>query len=180
MLARDPSPTAEFSAEACDFLATHAAPFGKFSEPFLYLVGLSHYYDLDDNVYPTFLTDTKEGGDGSICFYSSCGPYQGVDWREANRRRTGFLLDSTEGRVIPLAGEDSQAGSIVRVDYGGQNDNIEILNEGSGYADQENHSEDSDRTGQDEAVTIVVDEEFRTVAADKPKSKKEEKKSCRC
>nr|GEX55204.1 hypothetical protein [Tanacetum cinerariifolium] len=41
------------------------------------------------------------------------------------------LLDSTEGHVIPLAGEDSQAGSVVRVDHGGQNDNDENLNEGS-------------------------------------------------
>ncbi|GJR11874.1 hypothetical protein Tco_0794526 [Tanacetum coccineum] len=60
-LVRDPSPTAaEFSAEAYDFLATHPAPFRKFLEPFLCLVGLSCYYDLDDNVYPTFLTSTGE------------------------------------------------------------------------------------------------------------------------
>ncbi|GJQ95690.1 hypothetical protein Tco_0006829 [Tanacetum coccineum] len=60
-LAIDPSPTAtKFSAEACGFLATHPAPFRKFSEPFLCLVGLSRYYDLDDNVYPTFLTSTGE------------------------------------------------------------------------------------------------------------------------
>ncbi|GKC40627.1 hypothetical protein Tco_1053011, partial [Tanacetum coccineum] len=61
-LARDLSPTVtEFSTEACDFLATHPAPFQKFSEPFLCLVGLSRYYDLDDNVYLTFLTDPGEG-----------------------------------------------------------------------------------------------------------------------
>ncbi|GJX36835.1 hypothetical protein Tco_0248392 [Tanacetum coccineum] len=55
---RDPSPTTdEFSAEACDFLATHQAPFHKFSKLFLYLVGISRYYDLDDNVYPIFLTE---------------------------------------------------------------------------------------------------------------------------
>ncbi|GJX03226.1 hypothetical protein Tco_0189142 [Tanacetum coccineum] len=60
-LTKDPSPTAaEFSAEACDFLATHQAPFQKFPELFLYLVGISCYYDLDDNVYPTFLTAIRE------------------------------------------------------------------------------------------------------------------------
>ncbi|GKD56393.1 hypothetical protein Tco_1289780 [Tanacetum coccineum] len=69
------------------------------------------------------------------------------------------LLDSTEGRVIPLAGEDSQDGS------------------GSGDVDQENRSEDTDRAGQDEAVTIVVDEEFRAAAADKPKSKKKKRRA---
>ncbi|GKD39537.1 hypothetical protein Tco_1259744 [Tanacetum coccineum] len=100
-LARDPSPTVtEFSTEACDFLATHPAPFQKFSEPFLCLVGLSRYYDLDDNVYPTFLTDAGDVG-------------------------------------IENIGHD-----------------------GSGDADQENRSEGSDRAGQDEAVTIVVDEKF--------------------
>ncbi|GJU52087.1 hypothetical protein Tco_1221642 [Tanacetum coccineum] len=58
---RDLSPTADkFSAEACDFLTTHQAPFQKFSESFLCLVGTSHYYGLDDNVYPTFFTDAGE------------------------------------------------------------------------------------------------------------------------
>nr|GEX85691.1 DNA-directed DNA polymerase [Tanacetum cinerariifolium] len=61
MLERDTSPTmTDFSAEACDFLATHPALFQKFSEPFLCLVGLSRYYDLDHNIYPTFLTATRE------------------------------------------------------------------------------------------------------------------------
>ncbi|GKG00258.1 hypothetical protein Tco_0301948, partial [Tanacetum coccineum] len=55
-------------------------------------------------------------------------------------------------------------------DHGGQNDNIENLNEGSGDADQENRSEDSDRAGQDEAVTIFIDEEFRVAAANKTKA----------
>nr|GEX74442.1 hypothetical protein [Tanacetum cinerariifolium] len=36
------------------------ASFRRFSEPFLCLVGLSRYYDLDDNVYLTFLTDVGE------------------------------------------------------------------------------------------------------------------------
>nr|GEW14727.1 putative transposase (putative), gypsy type [Tanacetum cinerariifolium] len=87
-----------------------------------------------------------------------------------------MLLDSTDGRVIPLAGEDSQAQLVVRVDLGGQNDNIKNLNEGSGDADQENHFEDSDRASQDEAVTIVVDEEFWAATADKPNSKKKKRR----
>ncbi|GJX85218.1 hypothetical protein Tco_0335992 [Tanacetum coccineum] len=77
------------------------------------------------------------------------------------------LLDSTEGRVIPLAGED---------DHDGQNDNIENLNEGSGDADQENRSEEGDHVGQDEAVTIVMDEEFQAATADKLKGKKNKRR----
>nr|GEY62581.1 putative transposase (putative), gypsy type [Tanacetum cinerariifolium] len=58
---KDPSPTAdEFSVEACDFIATHRVSFWKFLESLLCLVGISRYYDLDDNVYPTFLTNAGE------------------------------------------------------------------------------------------------------------------------
>ncbi|GKB04552.1 hypothetical protein Tco_0832695 [Tanacetum coccineum] len=143
-MVRDPSPiAAEFSAEACNFLTTHPAPFRRFSEPFLCLVGLSRYYELDDNMYPTFLTDAGE----EIDLFA-------------------FILHAgliPRGVCIPLVGED---------DHDGQNDNIKNLNEGSGDADQENHSEEGDRAGQDEAVTIVVDYEFRVAVANKPKSKK--------
>ncbi|GKD47147.1 hypothetical protein Tco_1271792 [Tanacetum coccineum] len=174
-LARDPSPTvAEFSAEACDFLATHPAPFRKFPERFLCLVGLSRYYDLDANVYPTFLTDTGEEMD-LFAFIRHADPTKVRIGKRQIKEGHVPLLDSTKGRVIPLAGEDSQAGSVVRVDHGGQNDNIKNLNEGSGDADQENHSEDSDRAGQDEAVTIFMDEEFRAAAANKTKSKKKKR-----
>ncbi|GKD07492.1 hypothetical protein Tco_1187177 [Tanacetum coccineum] len=111
-MVRDPSPIAtEFSAEACDFLVAHPAPFRKFTETFLCLVGLSRYYDLDHDVYPTFLTSTGEGG---------C-----------------FLLDSIVGRVIPF---DDQAGPVVRVGHCDQNDNVENVghddpNRESGDAD---------------------------------------------
>nr|GEV39668.1 hypothetical protein [Tanacetum cinerariifolium] len=74
-----PSPTAdEFSAEASDFLATHQASFRKFLESFLCLVGISRYYELDDNVYPQI-----EEGQVS-------------------------LLESTRGRVVLLAGVNEQ------------------------------------------------------------------------
>ncbi|GJV72166.1 hypothetical protein Tco_1492161 [Tanacetum coccineum] len=76
--------------------------------------------------------------------------------------------DSTKGHVIPLAGED---------DHDGQNDNIENLNEGSGDADQKNHSEEGDCAGQDEAVTIVVDKEVQAVAANKPEGTKRKRKA---
>ncbi|GJY02161.1 hypothetical protein Tco_0360313 [Tanacetum coccineum] len=43
-----------------DFLATHTASFRKFPEPFLCFVGISRYYEFDDDVYPVFLTDDDE------------------------------------------------------------------------------------------------------------------------
>ncbi|GKC60458.1 hypothetical protein Tco_1088056, partial [Tanacetum coccineum] len=62
-------------------------------------------------------------------------------------------------------------------DHDGQNDDIENLNEGSGDADQENCSEEGDRAGQDEVVTIVVDEEVQAATADKPKGTRRKRKA---
>ncbi|GKC71338.1 hypothetical protein Tco_1117221, partial [Tanacetum coccineum] len=116
-LVRDPPLTAvEFSAEACDFLATHQAPFQKFPKPFLCLVGLSRYYELDDNVYPTFLTDAGEEMD-LFAFIRHADP---TKVRISERRiEEGHvsLLESTKGRVVPLAGGNKQ---------GGQNDKVEV------------------------------------------------------
>nr|GFB11952.1 hypothetical protein [Tanacetum cinerariifolium] len=54
-LRKDPHPTpAEFNADVCDYLAENPAPFKKFLKPFLCFVGISRYYYLDENYYPTF------------------------------------------------------------------------------------------------------------------------------
>ncbi|GKC02700.1 hypothetical protein Tco_0994310, partial [Tanacetum coccineum] len=74
------------------------------------------------------------------------------------------LLESTKGRVIPLAGVDEQ---------GDQHDNVKDveprLNEESGDAAVADQTEESDRVVQDEEVNIVVDEEIQAAAADRPK-----------
>ncbi|GKC66516.1 hypothetical protein Tco_1099114 [Tanacetum coccineum] len=62
ILSKDPSPKlSQYDTEACEFLRTHTAPFRKFPEPFLCWVGISRYYTLDENSYPTFW-DGDEGG----------------------------------------------------------------------------------------------------------------------
>ncbi|GJS75411.1 gypsy type transposase [Tanacetum coccineum] len=166
-LTRDPSPTAaEFSAETCDFLATHQALFRKFSEPFLCLVGISRYYDLDDNVYPTFLTATGEEMD-LFAFIRHTDPTKVQIGERQIERGQVPLLDSTQGRVIPLANEDY---------HGDQNENTESFNEGGGGATQESHSGEADRAGQDEEATIVLDEEFQAAVADKPKGTRKKRK----
>nr|GEU38464.1 transposase (putative), gypsy type [Tanacetum cinerariifolium] len=54
-LRKDPHPTPdELDANGCDYLADNPAPFRKLPEPFLCFVGISRYYDLDENCYPTF------------------------------------------------------------------------------------------------------------------------------
>nr|GEV69548.1 hypothetical protein [Tanacetum cinerariifolium] len=52
----------EFSADDYAILVAHPAPFRKFSEPFLCLVGMSRYYTLDEDTYLSFLYDDETGG----------------------------------------------------------------------------------------------------------------------
>ncbi|GKD46693.1 hypothetical protein Tco_1271338, partial [Tanacetum coccineum] len=168
----DPSPTAtEFNAEACDLLATHQALFRKFPEPFLCLVGISRYYDLDDNVYPTFLTATEEEIDLFSFIHHADPTKVRISERKIEEGHVP-LFESTKGRLIPLAGGNKQ---------GNQNDNVQDvgphdLNEESGDAEQENHSKGGDHTGQDEMITIAIDEEVQVVAVDKPKGTRKKRK----
>nr|GEV14478.1 transposase (putative), gypsy type [Tanacetum cinerariifolium] len=142
----DHSPTAdEFSAEACNFLATHQAPFQKFSESFLCLVGISRYYDLDDNVYPTFLPDAGEEMD-LFAFIHHANPTK--VWIGERQIEEGQvpLLESTRGRVIPLAGEGEQGYQHVNVEDVEPRD----LNEGGGDAEVGDQTEESGHVAQDE------------------------------
>nr|GEW64526.1 hypothetical protein [Tanacetum cinerariifolium] len=52
----------EFSADDYGVLVAHPAPFQKFSEPFLCLIGMSRNYTRDEDTYPTFLRDDGMGG----------------------------------------------------------------------------------------------------------------------
>nr|GEX00100.1 hypothetical protein [Tanacetum cinerariifolium] len=83
-LRKDPHPTlAEFNADVCNYLADNPAPFRKFSKPFLCFVGISQYYELDDNYYPTFLTDADEEMD-LFAFIHHADPTKGVGDDDVN------------------------------------------------------------------------------------------------
>ncbi|GKB25961.1 hypothetical protein Tco_0865362 [Tanacetum coccineum] len=85
-LRKDPHPIpAEFNADVCNYLAANLAPFRKFPEPFLCLVGINRYYELDDNCYLAFLIDDDEGE------------------REV-REGEAMLLELIRGLVVLLAG----------------------------------------------------------------------------
>ncbi|GKA06083.1 hypothetical protein Tco_0685203, partial [Tanacetum coccineum] len=61
ILSKDPPPKlSRYDIETCDFLRTHIAPFRKFSKLFLCWVGISCYYTLDENCYPTFWDGEEE------------------------------------------------------------------------------------------------------------------------
>ncbi|GJT96841.1 hypothetical protein Tco_1092359 [Tanacetum coccineum] len=125
---------AEFSAEACDFFATHQASFWKFSKPFLCLVGLSRYYELDDNM-------------DLFAFIRHADPTK--VWIGERQIEEGQvpLLESIEGRVIPLAGRNEQ---------GGQDDNVEVVG-----------PHDLNEEG---------DDDVQAAATDKPKETRKKKK----
>nr|GEZ73145.1 hypothetical protein [Tanacetum cinerariifolium] len=57
-VSREPfSKSTEFSADDYVVLVAHPAPFRKFLEPFLCLIGMSRNYTLYEDTYPTFLRD---------------------------------------------------------------------------------------------------------------------------
>ena len=52
--------------EHCATLFAHPAPFRKFPKVFLCLVGVSRYYPLDEETYPSFRDENDEGGCWSL------------------------------------------------------------------------------------------------------------------
>ncbi|GJY95874.1 hypothetical protein Tco_0512235 [Tanacetum coccineum] len=91
----------------CNYLAVNPAPFRKFLEPFLCFVGISRYYELDDNCYPTFLTDDDDEMD-LFAFIHHADPTKVQIWEREVREGEVPLLELTRGRVVPLAGVNEQ------------------------------------------------------------------------
>ncbi|GJS77159.1 hypothetical protein Tco_0727040 [Tanacetum coccineum] len=102
ILSKDPRPKLfRYDAEACEFLRTHTASFRKFPEPFLCWVGISRYYTLDENSYPTFW-DGEEGGVDLFAFIRHSDPTKvRVGERNLTDRKVK-LLKMTEGRTVAL------------------------------------------------------------------------------
>nr|GEW94201.1 transposase (putative), gypsy type [Tanacetum cinerariifolium] len=91
----------EFNAEHYATLVAHLAPFQKYPEPFICLVGISRYYTLDENTYPELLGDNDEEMD-LLSFIWTADP---MKVRVAERQSVEDeprLLETTVGRVVPL------------------------------------------------------------------------------
>nr|GEV28329.1 transposase (putative), gypsy type [Tanacetum cinerariifolium] len=92
-VSRDPFPkSTEFSADDYAVLVAHPAPFRKFLEPFLCLIGMSHNYTLDEDSYLTFLRD-----DGTIT-----DPIKVKAGERERAEEEARFLDSIVGRVVSL------------------------------------------------------------------------------
>nr|GEU69453.1 transposase (putative), gypsy type [Tanacetum cinerariifolium] len=96
---KDPFPkSSEFNADHYATLVALPAPFHKYPEPFLCLVGISRYYTLDEDAYPEFLGDNDEGMD-LLAFIRTADP---TKVRVAERQRAEDeprVLESTVGRA---------------------------------------------------------------------------------
>ncbi|GKD79960.1 hypothetical protein Tco_1342581 [Tanacetum coccineum] len=94
ILSKDPLPKlSQYDTEACDFLRTH-------TKPFLCWVGISRYYTLDENCYPTF-SDGDEEMDLFAFIRHSDPTKVRIGEREPAKREVK-LLTLTEGRTVPL------------------------------------------------------------------------------
>ncbi|GJX41273.1 hypothetical protein Tco_0256263 [Tanacetum coccineum] len=91
-----PKPT-EFSADDYVVLVAHPAPFWKFPEPFLCLIGMSRNYTLDEDTYPTFLHEMD-----LFAFIQVADPTKVKVGERERAEEEARLLDSTVGCVVPL------------------------------------------------------------------------------
>ncbi|GKD94294.1 hypothetical protein Tco_1374131 [Tanacetum coccineum] len=100
---KDPFPkSSEFNAKHYASLVAYPAPFHKYLEPFLCLIGLSRYYTLDENTYPEFLREDNDQEMDLLSFICTVDPSK---VRIAERQRGDDepkLLETTVGRVVLL------------------------------------------------------------------------------
>ncbi|GKA07979.1 hypothetical protein Tco_0687310, partial [Tanacetum coccineum] len=101
-VSKDPSPqSTEFNPEHYASLVAYPAPFHKYPEPFLCLVGISRYYTLDENTYPEpfIILFAKTNLLSFICIVDPIKVRIGERQRGEDEPK---LLDTTVGRVVPL------------------------------------------------------------------------------
>ncbi|GJX74774.1 gypsy type transposase [Tanacetum coccineum] len=84
----------EFNAEHYAIFVAHPAPFHKYPELFLCLVGINRYYTLDGDTYPEFLRNGDEEMD-LLSFIRTADPIKRTDGEPR-------LLETTVGRVVLL------------------------------------------------------------------------------
>ncbi|GJY64754.1 hypothetical protein Tco_0466214 [Tanacetum coccineum] len=99
---KDPFPkSSQYNVEHYATLVAYPAPFHKYPEPFLCLIGISRNYTLDEDTYPQFLRDNNEEMD-LLSFIQTVDP---TKVRISERQRAEGepkLLDTTVGHVVPL------------------------------------------------------------------------------
>ncbi|GJR73242.1 reverse transcriptase domain-containing protein [Tanacetum coccineum] len=99
---RDPAPlAANLNAQDYATLVAHPSPFWKFLEEFLFLVGLSRHYTLDEDTYPSFLDKDREDMD-IFAFIHTPDPTKVKIVERERAKDEPRLLAATVGRTVPL------------------------------------------------------------------------------
>nr|GEU38377.1 transposase (putative), gypsy type [Tanacetum cinerariifolium] len=96
-------------------LVAHPAPFRKFPEPFLCFIGMSRYYTLDEDTYPSFLHDDGTEMDLSTFIHVVDPTKVKVGERERTEREAR-LLDSTIGRACGSGDSAARGGQDVETE----------------------------------------------------------------
>ncbi|GJZ24731.1 hypothetical protein Tco_0562190 [Tanacetum coccineum] len=110
----------EFRADDFAVYVAHPAPFRKFPEPFLCLIGMSRTYTLDKDTYPTFLHD--DGTMDLLAFIHVADPTK-VKVGEREHRANSELEASVE-KLFDESGGADQGNSTAGV---GQETEAEIV-----------------------------------------------------
>ncbi|GJW70146.1 hypothetical protein Tco_0127063 [Tanacetum coccineum] len=170
----DPPPApAEFNANVCNYLADNPAPFKKFPEAFLCFVGISRYYELDDNCYPTFFTDDDEEMDLFAFIHHGDPTKVRIGEREVGEGEVP-LLELTRGRVIPSAGVNEQGNKNEAV----QDVGAHVVNEKGGDAAATDQIKESDHVVQDEGANIVhIEDEIPATVVERAKGSRKKRKT---
>ncbi|GKD74864.1 hypothetical protein Tco_1333146, partial [Tanacetum coccineum] len=97
---RDPTPKpTEFNANHHALFIAHPAPFRMFLEPFLCMVGMSRYYTLNEDTYPSFRHNDDEEMD-LAAFIHVLDPTKVKVMEREHGEEEPKLLETIVGRVV--------------------------------------------------------------------------------
>nr|GEU49326.1 hypothetical protein [Tanacetum cinerariifolium] len=193
-VSRDVIPkSSEFSSEDYATLVAYPAPFHKYLEPLLCLVGMSRNYTLDENTYPQFLRNDDKGGCSFLCFTYAlplltmfahhvffCAEIDLLSFictvnhtkvKIGERKRDEEepkLLETTVGRVVPLLSfaPDRSAGELET--------SVEKLY-GEGVSGEQAKQGDSASVGRGVGIDVVAETSVKNVAPAQLKRQKKRK-----
>ncbi|GJX38485.1 hypothetical protein Tco_0251788 [Tanacetum coccineum] len=175
----------------------HNSPTGKigvYSRTLLMLFGISRYYDLDENCYPTFWANDDEGGCSFACvlwsilffvpelllLYAEMDLFAFINHVDPTKVRIGErevtegvvpLLQLTRVRVVPFASVNDQGD--VNVQGAGDDD----VNEGDADAAEANQTERGEHVVDVGGIDVVANDEVQAIVADKPQRVRKKKKA---
>ncbi|GJT19654.1 hypothetical protein Tco_0878360 [Tanacetum coccineum] len=157
-VSKDPFPkSSQYNTEHYATFIAYSAPFHKYPEPFLCLVGINRYYTLDENTYPQFLLDNNEEID-LLAFICTADPTKVRIGERQRGEDEPKLLDTTVGRAVlllPVAPARAQSELDASVDR---------LFDEEGSGNEEEHHDSAD--GGQGAGTLIVSEATEVVAED--------------